>query len=259
MPRTKLVRLFKNGASQAVRLPAEFRFSGKTVYATQNEATGDVVLSTRPGAKHWDEFFGRLRAIEAPDDFMVERPMNRIPEEKDVFGKFLTTSCAATVAATVMAAAVRAAAVRVASRSGPGKAKPAMLHMLDTDICSYIIRSGSRAVQARLGEILPEDICISVITRAELVYGLKRVPENQRLQVEVRRFLRMVRVLSWGEEAADYHAEIRHQLVRAGQPIGELDMMIAAHSLATGAVLVTNNTRHYERIAQPLTLANWAE
>lgn len=86
MAQTKMVRLFKNGASQAVRLPAEFRFSGKTVYATQNEATGDVLLSTRPGAKHWEQFFGRLRAMEVPEDFMTERPMNRIPQEKDIFG-----------------------------------------------------------------------------------------------------------------------------------------------------------------------------
>ncbi|MFY9745244.1 MAG: AbrB family transcriptional regulator [Acidobacteriaceae bacterium] len=87
MPRTKLVRLFKNGASQAVRLPAEFRFAGKTVYATQNEATGDVVLSTRPGAKHWEEFFGRLRSVEIPKEFMADRPMNRIPRERAIFGE----------------------------------------------------------------------------------------------------------------------------------------------------------------------------
>lgn len=87
MPRTKLVRLFKNGASQAVRLPAEFRFSGKTVYATQNEETGDVVLSTRPGAKHWEEFFARLRSVDMPPDFMADRPLNRLPHEKDIFGE----------------------------------------------------------------------------------------------------------------------------------------------------------------------------
>lgn len=87
MPRTKLVRLFKNGASQAVRLPAEFRFTGKTVYATQNEETGDVVLSTRPGAKHWEEFFARLRSVAVPPDFMTDRPMNRLPDEKDIFGE----------------------------------------------------------------------------------------------------------------------------------------------------------------------------
>ena len=132
-----------------------------------------------------------------------------------------------------------------------------MLHMLDTDICSYIIRSRSPRVQARLSGLQPEDICISVITRAELVYGLKRLEPNHRLQVEVRRFLRLVRVLAWDDDAADYYADIRYQLVNSGKPIGELDMMIAAHSLAAGAVLVTNNTRHYSRIAQPLTIENW--
>ena len=53
-------------------------------------------------------------------------------------------------------------------------------------------------------------------------------------------------------------ADIRHQLLSTGQPIGELDMMIAAHSLSAGAVLVTNNLRHYERIDAPLILENWA-
>ncbi|MGA7522913.1 MAG: hypothetical protein WBW84_10555 [Acidobacteriaceae bacterium] len=86
MPQTKLVRLFKNGASQAVRLPAEFRFPGKTVYASRNEATGDVVLSTRPGASYWADFFRELRSIDVPNDFLVDRPMNRIPEEKNLFG-----------------------------------------------------------------------------------------------------------------------------------------------------------------------------
>lgn len=134
-----------------------------------------------------------------------------------------------------------------------------MLYMLDTDICSYIIRSRSSVIRSRLSDISPDDVCISVITRAELLYGLRRLSPAHRLHLEVRRFLRLVRVLAWEEDAADYYAEIRHQLVSSGQPIGELDMMVAAHSLATGAVLVTNNTRHYARIDQPLTLENWAE
>ncbi len=134
-----------------------------------------------------------------------------------------------------------------------------MQYMLDTDICSYIIRSRSARIQNRLAAVNPEDVCVSVITRAELVYGLKSLEPNHRLQVEVRRFLRLVRVLAWGEDAADYYADIRYQLISSGKPIGELDMMIAAHSLAAGAVLVTNNTRHYSRIAQPLTLENWSD
>jgi len=132
-----------------------------------------------------------------------------------------------------------------------------MLHMLDTGTCSYIIRKHSPAVQARLSALVPDDVCISVITRAELLYGLKRLPPKHRLHIEVLRFLRLVRILAWGEDAADFYAEIRHQLVSTGRPIGELDMMIAAHSLAEGAVLVSNNTRHLERIALPLTLENW--
>ena len=64
--------------------------------------------------------------------------------------------------------------------------------------------------------------------------------------------------MAWEPEAADIYAEIRHQLVIAGQPIGEMDMMITAHALALGATLVTNNLRYYERIQMPLLLENWA-
>ena len=132
-----------------------------------------------------------------------------------------------------------------------------VLHMLDTDMASYLIKDRSPEVAARLAEIPPSMVCVSVMTRAELMYGLKRLPVGHRLQLGVRQFLRLVRVLAWDSDAADYYAEIRHQLVTSGQPIGELDMMIAAHSLSVGAVLVTNNMRHYARIAAPLTLVNW--
>ncbi len=86
MPETRLAKLFRNGASQAVRLPAEFRFEGTEVYATRDEQTGDVVLSTRPGARAWAEFFELMRTLDAPDDFMAERPMNVLPTDRDLFG-----------------------------------------------------------------------------------------------------------------------------------------------------------------------------
>ncbi len=66
-------------------------------------------------------------------------------------------------------------------------------------------------------------------------------------------------MLPWDSDAADSYAEIRHQLVTTGQSIGEMDMMIAAHALAAGAILVTNNTRHFERVAAPLMIVNWME
>lgn len=133
-----------------------------------------------------------------------------------------------------------------------------MLHMLDTDTVSYLIKGKSPAIERRLAALVPSMVCISVMTRAELQYGLKRLPPDHRLHLAVRQFLKIVRVLPWDTEAADWYADIRHQLVSSGQPIGELDMMIAAHSLSAGALLVTNNSRHYERIAAPIMLENWA-
>jgi tRNA(fMet)-specific endonuclease VapC len=136
-----------------------------------------------------------------------------------------------------------------------------MLYMLDTDMASYIIKVRSPRVEAKFSEVstkLTDSICVSVITRAELLYGLKKLPSHHRLHLAVRQFLRLVRFLPWDEKAADFYAEIRHQLVTSGQIIGELDMMIAAHTLAVEAILVTNNTKHYERILQPLVLENWS-
>jgi tRNA(fMet)-specific endonuclease VapC len=131
-----------------------------------------------------------------------------------------------------------------------------MLHMLDTDMASYIIRGRSPDVRAKLAAVLPSMICISVMTRAELLYGLKKLAPEHRLHLAVRRFFKIIRVLPWEADAADFYADIRHRLLTTGQPIGEMDMMIAAHSLAIGAAIVTNNVRHYERIPG-LVLINW--
>jgi antitoxin VapB len=82
---TKVAKLFKNGASQAVRLPAEFRFENEEIFVTRHDLTGDVVLSTRPGAVAWGEFFALCRNIEATEPFMADRPMNRVPESRGIF------------------------------------------------------------------------------------------------------------------------------------------------------------------------------
>lgn len=85
MLNTRRAKLFKNGASQAVRLPAEFRFETAEVYITRNNETGDVVLSSHPGAKAWTAFFDLLRHMDAPTDFMDERPMNKKPLDRHLF------------------------------------------------------------------------------------------------------------------------------------------------------------------------------
>jgi antitoxin VapB len=85
MSDTRIAKLFRNGASQAVRLPADFRFTGNEVYATRDPETGDVVLSQRPGARNWDKFFALRRNAAAPADFMDERPMNAPPRDRAIF------------------------------------------------------------------------------------------------------------------------------------------------------------------------------
>jgi antitoxin VapB len=83
----RIAKLFKVGSSQAVRLPAEFRFDGEQVYATRDEVTGDVLLSDRPGAKVRGDFFQMLRSIQVPDEFMADRPMNLPPRERKLFSE----------------------------------------------------------------------------------------------------------------------------------------------------------------------------
>ena len=90
MLETRIAKLFKNGDSQAVRLPVEFRFEGDEVYITRDDATGDVVLSNRPGVKAWNEFFELLHTIDVPADFMSERPLNVLSQEHGVFDDEIT-------------------------------------------------------------------------------------------------------------------------------------------------------------------------
>ena len=84
MQTVRKAKLFKNGASQAVRLPAEFRFEGDEVYISRDEKTQDVTLSTRPGAQVWADFFAFARTVDVPENWMKDRPMNRLPEADEV-------------------------------------------------------------------------------------------------------------------------------------------------------------------------------
>ncbi len=129
--------------------------------------------------------------------------------------------------------------------------------MVDTDIASYLIKGRHPSVDARFAAVDPLRLCISAITKAELLYGLKALPPEHRLHLAVHRFLRDMRVIPWGEEAAEAHADVRHRLVSSGEVIGEMDMMIAAHAISLDAVLVTNNTRHFSRLAPTLAIERW--
>ena len=85
MPETRVVKLSESGGSQVVRLPAEFRFDVSEVYVTRDEQSGDVVLSMRPGAPTWAEFFAFMRTMDVPEGFIAHRPMNVLTRERELF------------------------------------------------------------------------------------------------------------------------------------------------------------------------------
>jgi antitoxin VapB len=80
MPRT--AKLFRNGRSQAVRLPSEYRFEGSEVYVRRDPATGDVILSRRP--ESWEDLFALMTTIEVPSDFLADRK-DAPPQKRDLF------------------------------------------------------------------------------------------------------------------------------------------------------------------------------
>jgi antitoxin VapB len=79
---SRIAKLFQNGRSQAVRLPAEFRFEGHEVYIRKDQETGDVILSRRP--ETWDDFFALVSEAGVPDDFLSER-RKEPPQRRDLF------------------------------------------------------------------------------------------------------------------------------------------------------------------------------
>ena len=79
---SQLAKVFTNGRSQAVRLPAAYRFNCAEVFIRRDPSTGDVILSRKPG--NWDDFFNLLKTIEIPEDFMLERE-DSLPQERDIF------------------------------------------------------------------------------------------------------------------------------------------------------------------------------
>lgn len=132
-----------------------------------------------------------------------------------------------------------------------------MRYMLDTDTASYIIKGSHPALDRRLASMPATDVCISSVTRAELLYGVHRKPGAHHLARVVAQFLATISSLPWDDEAADRFARVAAELAIAGKSIGTFDTMIAAHAVAMDAVIVTNNVQHFSRVAGA-TVENWA-
>jgi tRNA(fMet)-specific endonuclease VapC len=135
------------------------------------------------------------------------------------------------------------------------------LWMLDSDVCIEMIRGHRPELRRYLDRLTREGvgnrIVISAIVYAELDYGrVRRLARGQR-QPNAEDFLKTFEAIPWDAQAAAEYARIRVRLETAGQLIGVEDMMIAAHAITTGAILVTNNTSHFARLSPPLHLENW--
>jgi tRNA(fMet)-specific endonuclease VapC len=128
--------------------------------------------------------------------------------------------------------------------------------MLDTDTCSYIMKRSNPAVLKRLEAVPVSDVCMSVITKAELLYGVEVSPRRSQDAAALAAFLPYVEALDFADDAALHYAEIRADLKRRGALIGANDLFIAAHARSLGVRLVTNNTTAFERV-EGLALENW--
>lgn len=129
------------------------------------------------------------------------------------------------------------------------------MYMLDTNAASAAMR-GTAGLDERLRRLEPEQWCISAITHAELRFGAALKPDSTTVARYVNGFLATARTAPWDHAAADIHGRLRAELRRSGTPIGDYDEMIAAHALALGSVLVTDNVKHFQRVAG-LVLENW--
>ena len=113
------------------------------------------------------------------------------------------------------------------------------------------------SVLRRLEAALPDGLCISAVTLAELRHGVENSAAPAKNEAALLHFLSILQVLPFDDYAAIAYGRIRAALQRAGKPIGPLDMLIAAHAVAAGLTLVTNNTREFARVPG-LRLENWA-
>ncbi len=129
-------------------------------------------------------------------------------------------------------------------------------YMLDTDTCSYIMKRSNDAVLKRLQKVPVSDVCISVITKSELLFGIELSPRPTQDELAFNAFLSYVEVLDFTDEASFHYAKIRADLKTRGAMIGANDLFIAAHARSLGLTLVTNNTREFGRISN-LKVENW--
>jgi tRNA(fMet)-specific endonuclease VapC len=131
-----------------------------------------------------------------------------------------------------------------------------MKWMLDTNICIAIIRRQPEVALKRLRGKAVGQVGISSITLAELEFGAAKSQRSEQARLALAEFLLPLEVAAFDDAAAAAYGRVRAALEKRGKPIGPLDTLIAAHALARGAVLVSDNTREFARV-KDLPVENW--
>ena len=129
-------------------------------------------------------------------------------------------------------------------------------YMLDTDICSYVMKRSNEALLKHLQKVPVSDVCVSVVTKSELLYGVEVSPRRQQDEAALNAFLSYVEVLDFPDQSAPHYAQIRSHLKKSGSMIGANDLFIAAHARSLRLTLVTHNTREFSRVPR-LAIEDW--
>jgi tRNA(fMet)-specific endonuclease VapC len=129
--------------------------------------------------------------------------------------------------------------------------------LLDTNICIYIRQERPEPVLRRFRRLRPGEAALSVITYGELIYDAAKSSQREAALERLRELVHWLPALPLPEAAAVTYGTIRFELAAKGEMIGNNDLWIAAHAVASGLILVTNNEKEFRRV-RGLKLQNWA-
>jgi len=131
-----------------------------------------------------------------------------------------------------------------------------MIYMFDTDTVSFFMKDNPKEIRKKVAKHNKDDFCISAITCAELMFGLKK-NYSEKLDFWLNEVLDRFRVISF-DDASSIYGEIRATLEKSGNPLDNMDMLIAASALAAKATLVSNNVKHFSRV-KGLKIEDWSK
>lgn len=133
-----------------------------------------------------------------------------------------------------------------------------MKYMLDTNICIYLIKHQPREVKEKFQGIALGEIAVSTVTVAEMMYGVEKSQYKDKNNAALLAFLAPLEIVDFDFAAAQQYGAVRAYLEKFGKPIGAYDLMIAAHALSLGLVLVTNNEQEFQQVSD-LMVENWVK